>query len=129
MKFKHYSKCNFLRACFVRKTSRAGFFYGEAWPRLFLGREDCCYNQAMSEAPFISAIVPTLNEESCIEECLERLELAGVEELIVVDGGSDDRTRATGWSRACPHVWRLRVARTSYHAVRHGHAHVEPGMN
>ncbi|MBL04704.1 MAG: glycosyltransferase [Planctomycetes bacterium] len=65
-----------------------------------MGREDCCYNQAMSEAPFISAIVPTLNEESCIEECLERLELAGVEELIVVDGGSADRTRELARKRA-----------------------------
>ena len=65
-----------------------------------MGREDCCYNQAMSEVPFISAIVPTLNEESCIEECLERLELAGVDELIVVDGGSVDRTRELARKRA-----------------------------
>jgi len=56
------------------------------------GREDSCYNQAMSKSPLISAIVPTLNEEGRIEECLESLKAAGVDELIVVDGGSDDRT-------------------------------------
>ena len=41
----------------------------------------------------ISAIIPTLNEEARIEACLERLALAGVDELIVVDGGSSDLTR------------------------------------
>lgn len=47
----------------------------------------------MSDAHSISAIIPTLNEEDWIEACLERLELAGMDELIVVDGGSEDRTR------------------------------------
>ena len=54
----------------------------------------------MSEKTSISAIIPTLNEESCIEACLERLELAGVDELIVVDGGSEDRTRELARGRA-----------------------------
>ncbi len=47
----------------------------------------------MGEEVSISVIIPTLNEESCIEACLQRLGLAGVDELIVVDGGSDDRTQ------------------------------------
>ena len=47
----------------------------------------------MSESPLITAIVPTLNEELFIESCLEHLRNAGVDELIVVDGGSGDRTR------------------------------------
>ncbi|MEC7923136.1 MAG: glycosyltransferase, partial [Planctomycetota bacterium] len=42
----------------------------------------------MGEEVSISVIIPTLNEESCIEACLQRLRLAGVDELIVVDGGS-----------------------------------------
>ncbi len=54
----------------------------------------------MSEEVSISVIIPTLNEESCIETCLQRLELAGVDELIVVDGGSDDRTRELAERRA-----------------------------
>ena len=44
----------------------------------------------------ISVIVPTLDEEDKIESCLERLawpQHAGRFEVIVVDGGSRDRTR------------------------------------
>lgn len=40
--------------------------------------------------PSISAIVITLNEETCIESCLESL--AWVDEIVVVDSGSVDRT-------------------------------------
>lgn len=54
----------------------------------------------MSEPALISAIVPTLNEEACIESCLQRLRLAGAEELIVVDGGSEDRTLELARSEA-----------------------------
>ncbi|MFP6739617.1 MAG: TIGR04283 family arsenosugar biosynthesis glycosyltransferase [Planctomycetota bacterium] len=54
----------------------------------------------MSEEASISVIIPTLNEESCIETCLQRLELAGVDELIVVDGGSEDRTQELARRRA-----------------------------
>ena len=54
----------------------------------------------MSEESSISVIIPTLNEESCIEACLQQLELAGFDELIVVDGGSEDRTRELARGRA-----------------------------
>lgn len=43
----------------------------------------------------ISVIIPTLNEESCIQETLETLlAAAGDFEVIVVDGQSDDRTES-----------------------------------
>jgi rSAM/selenodomain-associated transferase 2 len=42
----------------------------------------------------LSVIVPTLNEEAIIAETLRRTRQAGVHELIVVDGGSTDATRA-----------------------------------
>jgi glycosyltransferase involved in cell wall biosynthesis len=40
----------------------------------------------------VSAIVPCLDEGARIERCLEALALAGVDETIVVDGGSRDGT-------------------------------------
>ena len=49
----------------------------------------------------ISVIIPTLNEESCIQETLETLlTAAGDFEVIVVDGQSDDRTTSIA-SRFC----------------------------
>lgn len=42
-----------------------------------------------------SAVVCTLNSISSIEECLRSLRDVGVEEIIVVDGGSTDGTRET----------------------------------
>jgi glycosyltransferase involved in cell wall biosynthesis len=40
----------------------------------------------------ISVIVPVLNEESSIGAALEAIRTAGVDEIIVVDGGSTDRS-------------------------------------
>lgn len=49
----------------------------------------------------ISVIIPTLNEESCIQATLETLLAAGGDfEVIVVDGQSDDRTASIA-SRYC----------------------------
>jgi rSAM/selenodomain-associated transferase 2 len=42
----------------------------------------------------LSVIIPTLNEERCIAATLRRARAAGVREIIVVDGGSVDGTRA-----------------------------------
>jgi rSAM/selenodomain-associated transferase 2 len=42
----------------------------------------------------ISAIVPTWNEEAVIVEALESLRRGGVDEILVVDAGSDDGTAA-----------------------------------
>jgi rSAM/selenodomain-associated transferase 2 len=48
----------------------------------------------------ISIIVPALNEQECITETLRSLQqLDGEKEIIVVDGGSSDKTR----SLACAH--------------------------
>ncbi len=49
--------------------------------------------------PFLSVIVPALNEEGCIAAFIERMRaelsaLAGSWEIVVVDDGSTDRTRA-----------------------------------
>jgi len=43
----------------------------------------------------LSVIVPTLNEELVIAATLQRARQPGVREIIVVDGGSTDATRAT----------------------------------
>jgi rSAM/selenodomain-associated transferase 2 len=43
--------------------------------------------------PFLSVVVPTLDEERAIVATLERLREPGVLEVIVADGGSGDRTR------------------------------------
>src|SRR5260370_5452248 len=40
----------------------------------------------------ISVIIPTLNEESCLEDTLLRLRQQRPHEIIVVDGGSSDAT-------------------------------------
>ncbi len=44
--------------------------------------------------PGVSIIIPTLNEESCLERTLRNLSLLKppAQEVIVVDGGSEDRT-------------------------------------
>ncbi|MBI5503764.1 MAG: TIGR04283 family arsenosugar biosynthesis glycosyltransferase [Deltaproteobacteria bacterium] len=47
----------------------------------------------LREVPGISVVVPVLNEEARMAQCLRNLlELAGVAEIVVVDGGSSDRT-------------------------------------
>ncbi|MCZ7582156.1 MAG: TIGR04283 family arsenosugar biosynthesis glycosyltransferase [Deltaproteobacteria bacterium] len=38
----------------------------------------------------LSVIVPALNEESCLKACLEAILRGGADEIVVVDGGSDD---------------------------------------
>jgi len=43
-------------------------------------------------APLVSVIIPTLNEAERIGELIEQTRLLGDCEIIVVDGGSDDRT-------------------------------------
>ena len=47
----------------------------------------------MKPAPRVSIIVPTLDEETQVVPCLERLRAAGGLEVLVVDGGSSDATR------------------------------------
>lgn len=44
-------------------------------------------------APRISVLIPALDEEARIEAALERLSRAGFDEVVVIDGGSVDRTR------------------------------------
>ena len=61
-----------------------------------------------SSAPFVSIIVPVLNEADRIEVCLRRLRNLDVNlEIIVVDGGSSDGT----WSLAEPLADRVISAR------------------
>ena len=50
--------------------------------------------------PVVSVIIPTLNEESVLAATLQRARQPGVHEIIVVDGGSMDATRALAASRA-----------------------------
>ena len=54
----------------------------------------------MRTSPLISIIIPTLNEEGTLEPTLRRLQTQEEPfETIVVDGGSDDETRALARSR------------------------------
>ena len=51
--------------------------------------------RSYGEPKFISAIVPTLNEENSIGRCLAALKnRTALKEIIVADGGSEDGTRA-----------------------------------
>lgn len=59
---------------------------------------------ASESAPFISVIVPTLNEAENIPDLVENVRHCGECELIVVDGGSTDAT----WDRAAGADLRLR---------------------
>lgn len=49
----------------------------------------------------VSAIIPALNEESRIARGVERAFRAGADEVIVVDGGSDDGTLAVAEGTPC----------------------------
>lgn len=61
-----------------------------------------------SSAPFVSIIVPVLNEADLIGDCLRHLRSLGPDlEIIVVDGGSSDGT----WSLAEPLADRVISAR------------------
>lgn len=59
------------------------------------------------QKPAISVIIPTLNEERALDNCLERLKAVGVEELLVADGASSDATQEVARS----HGARLVVVR------------------
>lgn len=49
----------------------------------------------------VSVIIPTLNEQSCLAQTLERVAMDRPAEIIVADGGSTDETRqiAARWAR------------------------------
>ncbi len=47
----------------------------------------------ISESP-VSVIIPTLNEERCILTCIEPLKDQEISEIIISDGGSEDKTLA-----------------------------------
>ena len=57
-------------------------------------------HNAREHRPDISVIIPTLNEEAVLTATLERARQPGVREIIVVDGGSTDATRAIAVSLA-----------------------------
>lgn len=52
----------------------------------------CPGSPDLRELKLISVIIPTLNEESCIENCINSVGLRHGIEILVVDGGSNDCT-------------------------------------
>jgi rSAM/selenodomain-associated transferase 2 len=49
----------------------------------------------------VSVIIPTLNEDAVIADTIAAAEAAGTQEIIVVDGGSVDRTREVASGLGC----------------------------
>lgn len=56
---------------------------------------------SIKESVRVSVVVPVINEESCLRECLESARSAGAFEIIVVDGGSSDATKQIATSLGC----------------------------
>jgi rSAM/selenodomain-associated transferase 2 len=52
-------------------------------------------------APTVSIIIPVLDEEAGIADTLAAAAVTGAGEILVVDGGSSDRTRAIAAARGC----------------------------
>ncbi len=69
-----------------------------------LWREDRQFRNAPSAAlsPRISVIIPTFNEETELAATLDRVqEVPEIQEIVIADGGSVDRTRSIAESRGC----------------------------
>lgn len=73
-------------------------------------------------APFVTVIIPALNEESGIGRCLQALERQtyprGCYEIVVVDNGSADRTREVVLQTSAKLLVEQRPS--AYHARNHG---------
>jgi rSAM/selenodomain-associated transferase 2 len=74
--------------------------FGPRWGIMEITEE--LQGTVLSEAE-ISVIIPTLGEEAALEACLKGLFATGVEECLVVDGGSGDATVKVA-SRYATHV-------------------------
>ncbi len=55
----------------------------------------------MNQPLRISAIIPTLNEQATIRKVIEATESAGIDEILIIDGGSTDDTAAIAASCSC----------------------------
>lgn len=55
----------------------------------------------MKQTLRVSAIIPALNERSSIRHAIDSAEKAGVDEILVVDGGSNDGTAAIAAAGPC----------------------------
>ena len=60
----------------------------------------CALTVMNFEPPLVSAIIPTYNEEHTVGSLLKNLKELGVDEVIVADGNSVDRTVEI--ASACP---------------------------
>jgi len=55
----------------------------------------------MNQPLRISAIIPTLNEQNTIRKVVDSAEHRGIDEIVIVDGGSTDDTAAIAASGSC----------------------------
>ena len=70
----------------------------------------------------ISIIIPVFNEESTIVETVEKLKSALIDEVIIVDGGSSDRTIETAEATGCNVIRSEKKGRAAQMNTGAGHA-------
>ena len=80
-----------------------------------------------SERPRVAIVIPTLNEEEPIGEVIRAIPAEAVDEIIVVDSGSEDRTVVTGGAE--PREQRVVEARVVVEGRKRGTGRREPENN
>jgi rSAM/selenodomain-associated transferase 2 len=99
----------------IAVESKTGVFQELFWLKLFeyvpfyifliwgIFREDYPFRARTYQKPqSISAIIPALNEENSVGRCIDSLKnRTALAEIIVADGGSDDKTRQIAINQGC----------------------------
>jgi rSAM/selenodomain-associated transferase 2 len=99
----------------IAVESKTGIFQEIFWLKLFeyvpfyilliwgvLREGNLFRNRTYSKPQSISAIIPALNEENSMERCIDSLKnRTALAEIIVADGGSEDKTRHIAIKKGC----------------------------